>query len=162
MILSMIAAVGKNGELGKENALLWRLEGDLPFFKRVTMGRPVIMGRKTFCSLPKALPGRTNIVITRDPAFSAPGAVCVPSPEAALRLCEKEEEVFVIGGGQIYAVFLALADRLYLTEAEAEDSDADTYFPVFDKAKWDRAVLDEGGGEIKYTHVLYERKRILE
>ncbi len=159
MILSMIAAVGKNGELGKNNALLWRLEGDLPFFKRVTMGKPVIMGRKTFCSLPKALPGRTNIVITRDSSFSAPGAVCVSSPEAALRLCEAEEEVFVIGGGQIYALFLPLADRLYLTEAMAEDASADTRFPAFDPAAWQKTVLDEGGGEIRYIHALYERKK---
>ncbi len=159
MILSIIAAVGENGELGKNNALLWRLEGDLPFFKRVTMGKSVIMGRKTFCSLPKALPGRKNIVITRAAALNAPGAVCVPSPEAALKLCEGEEEVFVIGGGQIYALFLPLADRLYLTEAHAADDTADTYFPAFERAAFERTVLDEGGGDIRYEHVLYERKR---
>ena len=159
MILSLIAAVGRLGELGKKNALLWRLEGDLPFFKRVTMGKSVIMGRKTFCSLPKALPGRKNIVITRSAAFEAPGAVCVPTPEAALRLCEGEDEVFVIGGGQIYALFLPLADRLYLTEAEAEAPDADTYFPAVDPAAWDRTVIDEGGGDIRYVHALYERIR---
>ena len=158
MILSMIAAVGKNGELGKNNALLWRLEGDLPFFKRVTMGRSVIMGRKTFCSLPKALPGRKNIVITRDESFFAPGAVAVSSPEAALEMCRDEDEVFVIGGGQIYALFLPLADRLYLTEAEARDDTADAYFPLFDRAAWTKTVLDEGGGDIRYIHALYERK----
>lgn len=157
MILSMIAAVGKNGELGKNNALLWRLEGDLPFFKRVTMGKPVIMGRKTFCSLPKALPGRLNVVITRDPAFEAPGAVCAPTPQAALEKCGDAPEVFIIGGGQIYALFLPLADRLYLTEAQAQDADADTFFPAFDPARWNRTVLDEGGGEIRYLHTLYER-----
>ncbi len=159
MILSMIAAVGRHGELGKNNALLWRLEGDLPFFKRVTMGKSVIMGRKTFCSLPKALPGRKNIVITRDADFCAPGAVCAPSPEAALRLCGGEDEVFVIGGGQIYALFLPLADRLYLTEAQAEDPAADAWFPALDKTAWERTVLDEGGGDIRYVHALYERKR---
>ena len=90
MMISLIAAVGQNGELGKNNALLWRLEGDLPFFKRVTMGKSVIMGRKTFESLPKALPGRRNIVITRASALNAPGAVCVSSPDAALALCDKE------------------------------------------------------------------------
>ena len=159
MILSMIAAVGKNGELGKNNALLWRLEGDLPFFKRVTMGKTVIMGRKTFCSLPKALPGRKNVVITRDENFFAPGAVAVPSPEAAPSLCKDEDEVFVIGGGQIYALFLPLANRLYLTEAEAEDGEADTYFPLFDPGAWEKTVLDEGGGEIRYIHALYQRKQ---
>ena len=81
------------------------------------------------------------------------------SPAAALALCENEEEAFIIGGGQIYALFLPLADRLYLTEAVAEDDSADTYFPAFDKEKWERTVLDTGGGEIKYNHVLYERKR---
>ena len=159
MILSMIAAVGRNGELGKNNALLWRLEGDLPFFKRVTMGKTVIMGRKTYESMGRALPGRRNIVITRDASFSPPGVVAVPSPAAALALCENEQEAFVIGGGQIYALFLPLADRLYLTEAEAGDESADTYFPSFDPGEWEKTVLDEGGGEIKYTHVLYERKK---
>jgi dihydrofolate reductase len=145
--------------LGKNNALLWRLEGDLPFFKRVTMGKTVIMGRKTFASMGRALPGRRNVVITQDPHFSAPDAETASSPGKALDLCAGEEEVFVIGGGQIYKAFLPLAKRIYLTEAEAEDPEADTYFPAFDKAKWERTVLDEGGGEIKYLHVLYERKK---
>ena len=159
MNLSMIAAIGRNGELGKNNALLWRLEGDLPFFKRVTMGKTVIMGRKTYESMGRALPGRRNIVITRDKSFSAPDAEIASSPREALEKCRVDEEVFVIGGGQIYAAFLPMAKKLYLTEAEAEDPDADTFFPVFNKAKWDRAVLDEGGGEIRYAHVLYERKK---
>ena len=97
-------------------------------------------------------------MITRDKTFSAPDVETVSSPREALDQCGVDEEVFIIGGGQIYNAFLPLAKKLYLTEAGAEDPDADTYFPVFDKAKWDRAVLDEGGGEIKYTHVLYERK----
>ncbi len=159
MNVSMIAAVGRNLELGKNNALLWRLEGDLPFFKRVTMGKTVIMGRKTYESMGRALPGRRNIVITHDPYFSAPDAETAASPGKALDLCAADEEVFVIGGGQIYKAFLPLAKRIYLTEAEAEDPEADTYFPAFDKAKWERTVLDEGGGEIKYLHVLYERKK---
>ena len=159
MNISMIAAIGKNGELGKDNALLWRLEGDLPFFKRVTMGKTVIMGRKTYASMGRALPGRRNIVITHDPYFSAPDVETSSSPMEALDKCGGDEEVFIIGGGQIYSAFLPLAKKLYLTEAEAEEPDADTYFPAFDKAKWDRAVLDEGGGEIKYTHVLYKRKK---
>jgi dihydrofolate reductase len=158
MNVSMIAAVGRNLELGKNNALLWRLEGDLPFFKRVTMGKTVIMGRKTYASMGRALPGRRNIVITRDKTFSAPDVETASSPREALEKCGVDEEVFIIGGGQIYNAFLPLAKKLYLTEAEAADPDADTYFPFFDKAKWDRSVLDEGGGEIKYTHVLYERK----
>ena len=157
MIISIIAAVGKNGELGKNNALLWKLDGDLPFFKRVTMGKSVIMGRKTFLSLPKALPGRKNIVITSNKSSVFEGAISVSSPEEALKICENEEEVFIIGGGQVYAEFLDKADKLYLTEAEAEDSAADTYFPAFNRGDWGKTVIDEGGTDIKYKHILYER-----
>lgn len=157
MTISIIAAVGKNGELGKNNALLWKLDGDLPFFKRVTMGKSVIMGRKTFLSLPKALPGRKNIVITSNESFTADGVLRVSSPEEAIKLCETEEEAFIIGGGQIYAEFIAKADRLYLTEAEAEDGTADTYFPAFNRNEWKKTVIDEGGTDIKYKHILYER-----
>lgn len=158
MTISMIAAVGRNGELGRDNALLWRLDGDLPFFKRVTMGKPVIMGRKTFESLPRALPGRRNIVLTRSADAAFDGAFAAADPAEALSLCADAEEVFVIGGGQIYAQFLPLADRLYLTEARAEDPTADAWFPDFDRAAWDRQVLDAGGTEIPYLHVLYTRK----
>ena len=154
----MIAAVGKNGELGKNNQLLWKLDGDLPFFKRMTMGKPVIMGRKTFESLPGALPGRKNIVLTRSEAFSAPDVFTTGSAAAALALCGDAAEVFVIGGAQIYRLFLPLADALYLTEAEASDPSADAWFPVFDKTRWKRAVIDCGGGDILYQHILYTKK----
>ena len=158
MILSMIAAVGRNLEIGKDNALLWRLEGDLPFFKKTTLGRTVIMGRRTFESLPKALPGRRNIVITREETYPAPGAETARSPMEALRLVKDEEEVFVIGGGAVYAAFLDRADRLYLTEAEAEDPEADAFFPRFQPALWERTVLDVNEKGIPYEHVLYVRK----
>lgn len=159
MILSLIAAVGEHGELGKNNALLWRLPGDLPFFKRVTMGCPVVMGRKTFESLPRALPGRLNIVITKSRDYTAPGAVTAASPASALDLVPDAPEVFVIGGGQIYRAFLPLADRLYLTEAAAADPTADTWFPAFDPNDYTRTVLDENREGIPYRHVLYERKK---
>ena len=158
MILSMIAAVGENLEIGKNNALLWRLVGDLPFFKKTTMGRTVIMGRRTFESLPGALPGRRNIVITREETYPAPGCETARSPMAALRLVENEEEVFVIGGGTVYAAFLDRADRLYLTEAKATDPDADAFFPAFRSADWTRTVLDTQSEGVPYEHVLYERK----
>ena len=157
MTISIIAAVGKNRELGKNNGLIWHLDGDLPFFKRVTMGKPVIMGRNTFLSLPKALPGRKNIVMTSRTDFEAPGAVTVSSVEAALEQAKGEEEVFIIGGASVYSQFIDKADRLYLTEAEAEDGSADVYFPEFDKREWKRTVIDEGGTDIKYVHALYER-----
>ncbi len=158
MRISMIAAVGRHGELGKNNGLLWRLEGDLPFFKRVTMGKPVIMGRRTFDSLPGALPGRRNIVLTRDASAVFAGAETAATPEAALALCGDAEECFVIGGGAVYALFLPRAERLYLTEAAAEDPAADTWFPPVDKNEWEREVLDVGGTAIPYEHVLYTRK----
>ena len=152
----MIAAVGRNGELGKNNALLWRLEGDLPFFKRVTMGCPVVMGRRTFESLPKALPGRKNVVLTRG-GGEFPGAYAADGIPSALRLCAGADTMFVIGGAQIYRLFLPLADELYLTEAEAEAPDADAWFPAFPKAEWKRRVLDVCSDGIPYEHVLYTR-----
>lgn len=159
MTLSMIAAIGKNRELGKNNDLIWHLDGDLPFFKKTTMGKSVIMGRTTFFSLPKALPGRKNIVLTFPPVFEAPGVTCVLSPGEALEMVKNEDEVFIIGGASIYRLFIDKADKLYLTEAEAEDADADVYFPEFNKDEWTRTVIDEGGTDIKYVHVLYERKK---
>ena len=159
MTLSMIAAIGKNNELGKNNDLIWHLDGDLPFFKKVTMGKPVIMGRNTYLSLPKALPGRQNIVLTFPPLFEAPGVTAVLTPEEALALVQDADEAFIIGGASVYKLFLPMADRLYLTEAEAEDDTADVYFPEFDKSEWTRTVIDEGGTDIPYVHVLYERLR---
>ena len=156
--VTLIAAVGMRGEIGKDNALLWRLKGDLPFFRRMTAGHPVIMGRKTFESLPGALPGRLNLVLTRSPSFAAEGAHCFSDPEAALEAAAGHtDEVFVIGGGEVYGLFLPLADRLLLTEAFAACPGADAFFPAFDPKDWRRTPLDRGGGLIRYEHVLYER-----
>lgn len=158
MIISMIAAVGKNAELGKGNDLIWHFKEDMKFFKETTMGNTVIMGRKTFESLPKALPNRKNIVITNNKDYSAEGAVVVHSPDEALALAESEE-VFIIGGGRIYSRFLPLADKLYLTEIEAECASADTFFPQFDKSQYDAEQLssyDVNG--TKFSHVCYTKK----
>lgn len=160
MIISLIAAVGENNEIGKNGDLICRLPGDLPFFKRTTTGKPVIMGRKTFESLPSALPARKNIVISSNPAYKAEGADVVSSPKAAEECAAKTgaEEIFIIGGGRVYAEFLPKADRLYLTEARFSDTEADAFFPTFDRAEWDRQVIDVYDGEPKYEHVLYTRK----
>lgn len=160
MTISLIAAVGRNYELGKNGELICRLKGDLPFFKRVTIGKPVIMGRKTFESLPAALPGRLNIVITSNALYPADGITVVSSAEKALETAERtgSAEAFVIGGGTVYSEYLPLADKLYLTEADFSDSDADTFFPRFDKSEWTREVIDVFDGEIPYEHVLYTRK----
>lgn len=158
MILSLIAAVGENYELGKNNDLIWHLDGDLPFFRRVTTGKTVIMGRKTFESLPKALPKRRNIVLTTDSQYVAEGAEVFTDFKEILENVKNEDEVFVIGGGSVYTLFMPYADRIYLTEAQARDSEADTYFPRFDKELFERKSIDFGGTDIKYEHVLYEKK----
>lgn len=158
MTISMIAAIGKNNELGKGNDLIWHFKEDMKFFKETTMGHSVIMGRKTFESLPKALPGRKNIVITRDSAYSADGICTVSSPEEAIAAADTGE-VFIIGGGCIYNLFLPKADKLYLTEIEAEEPDADTYFPDFDKndyTKKEIAHYDVNG--TTFSHIVYEKK----
>ena len=157
MAISMIAAVGKNLELGKNNDLIWHFKEDMKFFKETTLGHTVIMGRKTFESLPKALPNRLNVVITSDKGYKAENAVVVSSVEEALKYCENDE-AFILGGGMIYKELLPYADKLYLTEIEDSCEDADTYFPSFDKEKYNRTVLkslDENS--IAFSHIIYEK-----
>lgn len=157
MSVSMIAAVGKNLELGKNNDLIWHFKEDMKFFKDTTMGHTVVMGRKTFESLPKALPGRKNIVISSNAEYQAQGATVVTSVEEALQIADNEE-VFVIGGGKIYAEFLPYADKLYLTEIDAECEDADTYFPQFNKSEYIKEIInyyDIDG--VEFYHVVYKK-----
>ena len=157
MSVSIIAAVGRNFELGKNNDLIWHFKQDMKFFKETTLGHTVIMGRKTFESLPKALPNRLNVVITSDSSYSAENIVVVSSVEQALKYCDNEE-AFVIGGGLIYKEFLPFADKLYLTEIEDSLENADTYFPLFDKNEYKRTVVkstDENG--IAFSHIIYEK-----
>lgn len=159
MSISMIAAVGKNLELGKNNDLIWHFKEDMKFFKETTMGHPVIMGRKTFESLPKALPGRKNIVISANPEYKADGAEVVTSVEEAIKLAKTEDtDAFVIGGGRIYTEFLPYADNLYLTEINAECPDAETYFPDFNKNDYIKEIVnfyDVDGTE--FYHVIYKK-----
>lgn len=135
--ISLIAAIGRNRAIGKDNRLLWNIPGDLPRFKALTMGHPVIMGRKTWESLPekfRPLPGRTNVVITRDPQYPAQGAVLAQSfPEALSRArgAEGAEEIFVIGGQQVYQCALPFAHRLYLTLVDDEPA-GDAFFPAYE------------------------------
>lgn len=158
MTVSMIVAKGINNEIGADNKLLWHIPSDLKFFKETTMGKSIIMGRKTFESLPKALPGRKNIVISRNPDFSAPGAVVVTDTEAALKESETEE-VFIIGGASIYEAFFPLATRLYITEVNFSCEKADVFFPDVDLSLWDREVIKEGEeNSLSFRHVLYTRK----
>lgn len=151
-MFSIIAAVGKNREIGKNGGLIWRLPGDMKFFKEKTLGSTVLMGRKTFESIPggKGLPGRENVVLSRKN-----GDV----DEILNRLRKLEEEVFVIGGGSIYQMMLPYSERLYLTEIDATDESADTFFPDFDHEKYNRVELGKGEDNgIKYTFVRYDKK----
>ena len=135
-VISMVVAVSRNGVIGNEGGLPWRIPSDLRRFREITMGKPVIMGRKTWESLPRRpLPGRRNIVITRQPDYAAEGAEIVRSAGAALALCAHDPEVSVIGGGEIYALLWPLAHRLYLTEVDME-AEGDTHLPQVLEAEW--------------------------
>ncbi|MBH0035045.1 type 3 dihydrofolate reductase [Pseudoalteromonas sp. NZS71_1] len=137
MIISMIAAMANNRVIGLDNKMPWHLPADLQHFKKVTTGKPVIMGRKTFESIGRPLPGRRNIIITRNSEYTAQGIEVVTTPEAALELVFAVEEVMIIGGGNIYEQFLPKAERLYLTFIDL-DIKGDTQFPDYNKvANWD-------------------------
>jgi len=133
---SIVVAVARNGVIGRDNALPWRIPADLAHFKKVTMGHPVVMGRRTYESIGKPLPGRKNIVVTRNPAFTAPGCTVVTSLEQAWRAAGDAGEVCVIGGTSLFEETLPLADVIHLTEVEA-NVEGDAYFPAFDREAWD-------------------------
>ncbi len=163
--LSLIAGVARNGAIGKNNELLFRLPEDLRHFKRSTLGCPVIMGRKTWESLPernRPLPGRINIVVTRNPDWHAEGALAVPSLEAALAKTGDAPKAFVIGGAELYAAALPLADELVLTEVD-QDFDGDVFFPAWDRQQFSEVSREaQHAGEpnhFDYAFVTYRRKR---
>lgn len=163
MILSLIAAIGKNNELGKENKLLFSLPEDMKHFKEVTTGHPVLMGRKTFESIGRPLPNRRNIVITRDMNYQADGIEVVHSLDEALEQSKNtEEEIFVIGGGEMYKQALPFADKLYLTFVETSVDNADTFFPEFDANEWEEVSKERHEADDKhqwpFTFVEYKRK----
>lgn len=134
-MLSLIAAMAHQRVIGCNGAMPWHLPADLAWFKRNTLGKPIIMGRKTWDSIGRALPGRRNIVISRDVAFQPVGAERVNSPEAALDSVTDAPEIMVVGGAQIYQHFLMVADRLYLTLIDA-DFTGDTFFPDYNQHQW--------------------------
>lgn len=146
--LSLIAAVPRNGAIGKDNELLWREPEDQKHFRRVTMGCPVIMGRKTWDSLParfRPLPGRRNVVVTRNPAWQAEGADAVTSLDAALALLAGTPKAFVIGGAELYALALPRASELVLTEIDAE-LDGDIFFPAWDRTRFVETAREQHAG----------------
>ncbi|HNK33609.1 MAG TPA: type 3 dihydrofolate reductase, partial [Plasticicumulans sp.] len=134
-MLSQIVAIGRNRVIGAGNALPWRLPDDLAHFKRLTLGKPVLMGRKTWESLGRPLPGRDNLVITRNPGYHAAGARVFASLDTALAACSDAPEIMLIGGAELYAQTLPICDRLYLTEVDAAP-DGDAFFPALDPADW--------------------------
>lgn len=159
MSISIIAAIGKNLELGKGNDLIWHFKDDMKFFKDATTGHTVVMGRKTFESLPHALPNRRNIVITSNGDYVADGAEVVTSIDDAIALAG-DSEIFVIGGGAIYTAMLPMADKLYLTEIDASDDEAEIYFPSFNKDDYTREKLTDfvTKSGIHFEHILYTKK----
>jgi dihydrofolate reductase len=158
--VSVIAALARNRVIGIENRLPWRLPEDLAHFKALTLGHPVLMGRKTFESLGRPLPGRTNVVITRNPGYRPEGCVVAGSIPAAIDLCGEADEVFFIGGAELYAQAIPLADRLYLTEVDV-DANGDAWFPDYDRSAF-REVgrashTGEKGDPLRFDFVVYQR-----
>ena len=169
MHTSLIAAMAHNRVIGKNSDMPWHLPGELQYFKSLTMGKPIVMGRKTFESIGRPLPGRHNIVISRS-ADNLPAEVTVvPSPEAAIKAAQlraeeenrQVEELMVIGGGQIYAAFLPIATRLYLTHIDLT-VDGDTWFPDYQPEQWQRTLLRDQAVDtentLAYRGYLYEKK----
>ena len=171
MKITFVVAVARNGVIGKDNALPWHLPEDLKFFKRVTMSKPVIMGRKTYDSIGKPLVKRPNIVVTRNADYHAAGTLVVDSLETALARSESllrmqaapdDAEVAIIGGAQIFEAALPIVDKLYFTEVHA-DIEGDIYFPEFDRSQWietwreDHAACEKNPHP--YSFVVLERKR---
>ena len=159
--ISIIVAIARNWAIGKDNDLLWHISDDLKRFKRITLGHQVIMGKRTYESLPfRPLKNRTNIVITDDPREKFEGCVTVYSIEEALEHCHAHEESFIIGGGSIYRQFLPYANKLYLTLVH-KDFEADTFFPEVDLSQWKLVEKEDHGpdgeNDFAYTYLVYEK-----
>jgi dihydrofolate reductase len=157
-LVSLIAAVARDGGIGRSGELLVRLPDDLPRFKRITMGAPIVMGRKTWDSIGRALPGRTNIVVTRDRSFRAPGGEVAASLDEALALAAAAPRVYVIGGAQIYALALPLADELLLTEIDAQFP-ADTFFPAWQRSRFAQTAREphRSADGVHYAFTTYKK-----
>jgi dihydrofolate reductase len=162
----LVAAIGENGVIGRDNALPWRIKSDLQYFRRVTMGKPIVMGRKTYQSIGKPLPGRTNIVVTRDPSFSAPGVITASTLERAMAIAREDalargaDAIAVIGGTEIFRQTIADADRLVLTHVHMSPQGEST-FPDIDPKVWreiERSEQPQGpGDDCGFTYLTYIR-----
>lgn len=158
-MFTIIAAIGKNRELGKNNSLLWNLPADLAFFKQITNHSKIVMGRKTFESLPRRLKDREYIIVTGNRDFNVEYATMINDLDSYIaENKDTDEEIFVIGGASIYEKFLPHTMRMYITEVAREYSDADCYFPVFDKKEWGEYLIDRTcQNRIIFDHVMFER-----
>lgn len=161
-MFSMIVAIGENREIGVKGKMIWHISSDLQRFKKITMGNPVIMGRKTFDSLPKKpLPGRTNIVLTRDKDFHYEGVQVFHSVEEVLAIDFTGKEPFVIGGEEIYKAFLPYCNKLYLTKIHASSREADAFFPEIDHREWkevENEAVQQSENTPPYTYLTYVRR----
>ncbi|GLH79453.1 dihydrofolate reductase [Bradyrhizobium sp. SSBR45G] len=164
-----IVAVAENGVIGAENAIPWRQKSDQKRFRALTMGRPIVMGRKTFMSFPRRpLPGRTNIIVTRDADFRAPGAIVTRTIDEALGIARGDAlrrsaaEIAIVGGAEIYAATMPLADRLEITEVHASPP-GDTLFPAIDPAQWQEVARERQASgpddQAEFSYVTYRRRR---
>lgn len=158
-MIKIIAAIGKNNELGKNNSLMWSLPGDMKFFRAQTSGSTVIMGRLTYESIGRPLPKRRNIVISGQEGLKIEGAQVYKSLEDALKACEGEQnDVYIIGGARVYSEALRYADEIILTEIDGEFPGADVFFPQFDKSLYSKEILGYGcDNGLGYTHAAYKR-----
>lgn len=161
--LIIIAAIGKNNELGKNNDLIWKIKGDLNFFKEKTIGHTLLMGENTFFSLPKMLPDRKHIVLTYKSKDKFPKDVIVINSVEEFNNISKttDDDIYIIGGASIYKQFIDKTDQMYLTEIDDECKSADVYFPKFNKDDYDIKIIQEHNlSNPSYKHVLYEKHNI--
>jgi len=160
MLVSLVVAMGRNRVIGRDNALPWHLPADLKHFRAVTLGKPVVMGRRTHASIGRPLPERTNIVISGDAAYRADGCIVLPSLEAAFEYCRDSAELMVIGGASIYQQALPRAQRIYLTEIR-HDFTGDTLFPALEPTAWREAAREDFGADERnpydYSFIVLER-----
>jgi dihydrofolate reductase len=148
---SLVVAMARNRVIGRDNALPWRLPAELAHFKRVTMGHPIIMGRRTYESIGRPLPGRMNIVVSRNRDFEAPGCTVVDSLEKAYAAAGNAQEVSIIGGTSLFEAALPTADCLHLTEVEA-DVEGDTWFPDFDRSRWNQVEIERHPADERHAY----------
>lgn len=165
MTISAIVAISKNRVIGKNNQIPWYLPADLKYFKKTTLGHHILMGRKNFLSISRPLPGRTNMILTRDPYFTANGVLTVHSPQEAIEIAKEngEVELFIIGGGQVYDLCMPITERIYLTEVETEVEDGDVFFPELNPDDW-RLISNEPHradekNKYNYTYKIFEREK---